>query len=91
MAGVEAEKPSLSGQAPDLDRQDADATTASGSGFAEERVAELRVANLQGANREIVRLAIQAPIEGRLQEVEFDFNLDLDRPRQVRFARGACK
>lgn len=84
MVEVEAEKPSVTAQPADQERQDAAV-----SGPAEEHVAGVRVATLQGADQGVVRLAIQAPIEGRLQEVEFDFNLDLDRPRQVRAFRSS--
>lgn len=79
MLGVEAEKTSVLAQPTDQERQDSSTVP----GFAEEHVAEVKVANLQGAEQEVVRLVIQAPIEGRLQEVKFEFNLDNDRPKQV--------
>lgn len=44
---------------------------------------EIKIANLQGPEQEIMRLVMHALIEGRLQEVEFDFNLDQDHPGQV--------
>ena len=45
---------------------------------------EIKVANLQGPEQEIMRLVMHTRMEGRLQEVEFDFNLDHDSPKQVR-------
>lgn len=44
---------------------------------------EIKVANLQGPEQEIMRLVMHTHMEGRLQEVEFDFNLDHDSPKQV--------
>ncbi len=44
---------------------------------------EIKIANLQGPEQEIMRLVMHTHIEGRLQEVEFDFNLDHDHPKQV--------
>lgn len=83
MVGVEAEKPSVSAQPTDQERRD----TVPGS--AEDYILEVKAVNLQGEEEEeVVRLAIQAPIEGQSQEVEFDFNLNHDRPKQVRFAPG---
>lgn len=45
---------------------------------------EIKIANLQGPEQEIMRLVMHTHVEGRLQEVEFDFNLDHDHPEQVR-------
>lgn len=45
---------------------------------------EVKIANLQGPEQEVMRLVMHTHIEGRLQEVEFDFNLDDDHPEQVR-------
>lgn len=44
---------------------------------------EVKIANLQGPEQEVMRLVMHTHIEGRLQEVEFDFNLDDDHPEQV--------
>ncbi|CAM9473322.1 unnamed protein product, partial [Laminaria digitata] len=44
---------------------------------------EIKVANLQGPEQEIMRLVMHTHMEGRLQEVEFEFNLDHDSPKQV--------
>eukprot|EP00903_Cladosiphon_okamuranus_P014963 g13850.t1 len=80
MLGVEAEKPSVSAQPTDQERQDRSTAV---PGSAEKHAADVKVANLQRPEQEVIRLAIQAPIEGKLQEVEFDFNLEHDRPEQV--------
>lgn len=44
---------------------------------------EIMVANLQGPEQEIMRLVMHTHVEGRLQEVDFDFNLEYDHPDQV--------
>lgn len=48
---------------------------------------EIMIANLQGPEQEIMRLVMHTHVEGRLQEVDFDFNLDYDHPEQVRVRR----
>lgn len=84
---VGAEKPSVSVQPAAAQREREDMV----SGSAEEPTAAEGVANLRSVEQEVVRLAIQAPVEGRLQEVEFDFNLDHDRPKHVRLAPVALE
>lgn len=79
MVGAEAEKPSVSAQPADQKRQ------GNVSGSAGGAVTEVHVANLRGAEQDFVTLAIQAPMDGQLHEVEFDFNLGHDSPRQVQF------
>lgn len=44
---------------------------------------EIKIANLQGPEQEIMKLVMHTPIEGRMQEVEFKYNLDSDHPKQV--------
>lgn len=51
---------------------------------------EVKVVKLRRADQDVVKLAIQAPLEGRLQEAEFDFDLNHDCPKQVRLARRVC-
>lgn len=45
---------------------------------------EIMIANLQGPEQEIMRLVMHTHVDRRLQEVDFDFNLDYDHPDQVR-------
>lgn len=49
---------------------------------------EIMVANLQGPEQEIMRLVMHTHVEGRLQEVDFDFNLEHDHPDQVGVRRS---
>lgn len=44
---------------------------------------EIKIANLQGPEREIMRMVMHAYIDGRMQEVEFDFNLEEEHPDEV--------
>ena len=44
---------------------------------------EIKIANLQGPEREIMKLVMHAYIDGRMKEVEFIFNLEEDHPDQV--------
>lgn len=81
VAGGEGEKPPVSAQQSDQDLQDMLSGRATGS--AGRFQTEIKIANLQGPEQEIMRLVMHTHIEGRLQEVEFDFNLDHDHPKQV--------
>lgn len=44
---------------------------------------EIKVTNLQGQEQEVMRMVMHTQVDGRMQEVEFDFNLDYDLPEQV--------
>lgn len=44
---------------------------------------EIKIANLQGSEKEIMRMVMHAYIDGRMQEVEFDFNLEEEHPDEV--------
>lgn len=55
-----------------------------GSGCGGGLQTEIKIANLQGPEQDIMRLVMHTHVEGRLQEVEFDFNLDTEDPEQVR-------
>lgn len=81
VVGGEGEKQPVSAQQSDQELQDmlSGRTTGSAGRFQ----TEIKIANLQGPEQEIMRLVMHTHIEGRLQEVEFDFNLDHDHPNQV--------
>lgn len=79
----EGEKPPMSAQQSDQELQGMLSGRTAGS--AARLQTEIKIANLQGPEQEIMRLVMHTHIEGRLQEVEFDFNLDHDHPEQVRF------
>eukprot|EP00752_Nemacystus_decipiens_P009890 g8823.t1 len=80
-AGGEGDRPPVSLHQSDQELQDMLSGRAAGS--AARFQTEIKIANLQGPEQEIMRLVMHTHIEGRLQEVEFDFNLDLDHPEQV--------
>lgn len=77
--GYPGDKPPLTVQT-DQELQELLSGRALGPG---QRQAEIKIANLQGPDQEIMRLVMHTQIEGRLQEVEFGFNLDHDHPEQV--------
>lgn len=77
MGGSEGEK-----QAPS-DQELQDMLSGRTAGSTARCQTEIKIANLQGPEQEIMRLVMHTHIEGRLQEVEFDFNLDHDHPKQV--------
>lgn len=79
-AGYEGERPPLSAQQADQELQGLLSGRAAGSGKFQ---TEIKIANLQGPEQEVMRLVMHTYIEGRLQEVEFDFNLSHDHPEQV--------
>ncbi|CBJ26117.1 conserved unknown protein [Ectocarpus siliculosus] len=81
VASGEGENPPVSAQQSDQELQDMLSGRAAGS--AGRCLTEIKIANLQGSEQEIMRLVMHTHIEGRLQEVEFDFNLDTDHPKQV--------
>lgn len=81
VAGGEGEKHPVSAHQSDQELQDMLSGRATGS--AGRFQTEIKIANLQGPEQEIMRLVMHTHIEGRLQEVEFDFNLDHDHPKQV--------
>ncbi|CAM9818779.1 unnamed protein product, partial [Ectocarpus sp. 4 AP-2014] len=81
VASGEGENPPVSAQQSDQELQDMLSGRAAGS--TGRCHTEIKMANLQGSEQEIVRLVMHTHIEGRLQEVEFDFNLDTDHPKQV--------
>ena len=87
--GGEGEKPPVSLQQSDQELQDMLSGRSAGS--AARFQTEIKIANLQGPEQEIMRLVMHTHIEGRLQEVEFDFNLDLDHPEQVRCCRNSAR
>ncbi|CAN0309811.1 unnamed protein product, partial [Hapterophycus canaliculatus] len=78
----EGEKAHVSTQQSDQELQELLSGRANGG--AGRSQTEIKIANLQGPEQEIMRLVMHTHIEGRLQEVEFDFNLDQDHPEQVR-------
>lgn len=78
----EGEKPHVSSQQSDQELQELLSGRANGG--AGRLQTEIKIANLQGPEQEIMRLVMHTHVEGRLQEVEFDFNLDQDHPEQVR-------
>lgn len=86
VGAVEGEKPPVPVPVPaqqsDQELQDMLSGRTAGSGARFQT--EIKIANLQGPEQEIMRLVMHTHIEGRLQEVEFDFNLDHDHPEQVR-------
>lgn len=82
VGGGEGERPPVPLQQSDQELQDMLSGRTAGS--AARFQTEIKIANLQGPEQEIMRLVMHTHIEGRLQEVEFDFNLDLDHPEQVR-------
>lgn len=51
---------------------------------------EIKIANLQGPEQEIMGLVMHTRVDGRLQEVEFDFNLDYDHPDEVGSGPFVC-
>ena len=45
---------------------------------------QIKYATSQGTERDVMRLVMHTHVEGRLQEVEFDFNLEHDSAVEVR-------